>query len=151
MLITFKSSSYANITMFGDVGLKMLEMMGFGKTVPGAIGAADVPRALQNLQQGLKQLPQPEQPPDAEAEGEAPISLQTRALPLLELLRATAASEKAVRWECSRPAGSAGCALSFDHRVDDRGPALGDVAVIVTPATHGEHAALAVVIGDLTQ
>ena len=99
MLITFKSSAYANITMFGDVGLKLLEMMGFGKTVPGAIGAADVPHALQNLEQRLSALPQQLQPAGDEAEEEATTTLHTRALPLLELLRATAAAEKAVRWE----------------------------------------------------
>lgn len=99
MLITFKSSAYADITMFGDVSMKLLDMMGFGRSVPGAIAAADVPLALQNLEQGLKQLPQQEEPTDEESEGEAPIGLQTRALPLLELLRATAADAKALRWE----------------------------------------------------
>jgi hypothetical protein len=103
MLIIFKSSAYADITMFGDVGLKLLDMMGFGKSVPGAIAAADVPRALQNLEQGLKQLTQQDQPANAEAEGEEdaepPIGLQTRALPLLEMLRATAADAKALRWQ----------------------------------------------------
>ena len=49
MLITFKTKSYANIMMFGDVGLKMLKMMDFGVSVPGAIIAEDVPRALRNL------------------------------------------------------------------------------------------------------
>lgn len=97
MLITFKSSAYADIIMFGDVGLKLLDMMGFGRTVPGAVGAADVPRALRNLEQGLEQLTQPE--PAVDAEDEPPIDLHTRALPLLELLRATATAEKAVRWE----------------------------------------------------
>ena len=53
MLITFKTKSYANIVMFGDVGTKMLEMMDFGVSVPGAIVAEDVPRALNNLKQAL--------------------------------------------------------------------------------------------------
>jgi hypothetical protein len=101
MLITFKSSAYADIIMFGDVGLKLLDMMGFGRTVPGAVGAADVPRALRNLEQGLEQLPEPAEPAESaiDAEDEPPIDLHTRALPLLELLRATATAEKAVRWE----------------------------------------------------
>ena len=37
MLVTFKTRAYANITMLGDVGLKMLEMMAYGNSVPGAI------------------------------------------------------------------------------------------------------------------
>ena len=99
MLITFKSRAYANITMFGDVGMKMLEMMGFGKAVPGAIGAADVPQALLNLQRELKTLPPEPEPAGAEKEDDASASLHTRALPLLELLRAAAADESAVYWE----------------------------------------------------
>ena len=99
MLITFKSSAYANITMFGDVAKAMLDMMGFGTTVPGAIGAADVALALQNLEQRLSALPQQLQPAGDELEEEATTTLHTRALPLLELLRATVADEKAVRWE----------------------------------------------------
>ena len=85
--------------MFGDVGLKMLEMMGFGTSMPGAIGAADVARALDNLQQGLSQLPDTLQPAGAEDEDQPSTSLRTRALPLLELLEAAVADESAVRWE----------------------------------------------------
>jgi hypothetical protein len=100
MIVTFKSSSYANITMFGEVAKELLGMMGFGKTVPGAIGAADVAQALQNLEQGLSKLPQEIPAVAADAEDDEPaVPLTTRALPLLNLLRATAADEKAVRWE----------------------------------------------------
>ena len=100
MLITFKSRAYANITMFGDVGLKFLDMMGFGRRVPGAISAGDVPQALLNLEQALGEIPrQPEAADAGEEEGEAPIGLHTRAVPLLELLRAAAADESAVSWE----------------------------------------------------
>ena len=99
MLITFKTSAYADITMFGDVAKSLLEMMDFVNAVPGAIGAADVPRALQNLEDSLSRLPQQVQAAGAEEEDEASTSLHTRAVPLLELLRAAAADEKAVRWE----------------------------------------------------
>ena len=102
MLITFKTSAYANIIMFGDVGLTLLEMMDFGKTVPSAIGAADVPQALENLQRGLDALPE-QQPVDADSDDSSDdpsaINLHTRAVPLLELLRAAIDDEKAVRWE----------------------------------------------------
>ena len=46
MLVTFTTDAYADITMFGDVALKMLRMMGHSATVPSAILAADVPEAL---------------------------------------------------------------------------------------------------------
>ena len=58
MLITFKCKAYANITMFGEVGERMLELMGFGKRVPGAISARDVGQALQNLRDGLAAIPE---------------------------------------------------------------------------------------------
>jgi hypothetical protein len=103
MLITFKTSAYANIIMFGDIGLELLGMMGFGKTVPSAIGVADVPQALENLQRKLDALPEQQQPVDADSDepsdDPSAINLHTRAVPLLELLRAAIADEKAVRWE----------------------------------------------------
>jgi hypothetical protein len=99
MLITFKTSAYSNIIMFGDIGLELLEMMGFGKPVPGAIGAADVSLALENLQRGLDALPQQQQPVDGDSDDPSAINLQTRAVPLLEMLRAAMDDEKAVRWE----------------------------------------------------
>lgn len=35
MLITLKTKSYADITMFGDVAIKLLQMTGHSGTVPG--------------------------------------------------------------------------------------------------------------------
>ena len=99
MLITFKTSAYANITMFGDVGLNFLEMMGFGKAVPGAISADDVPRALQNLENRLSKIPQQLQAAGAEEADEPTTSLHTRAVPLLELLSAAVADQTLVRWD----------------------------------------------------
>jgi hypothetical protein len=99
MLITFKCRAYADITMFGDVGLKMLQMMDYGTAVPGAISAVDVAQALDNLERGLSTVPDQLQAAGAEDEDQASTSLHTRALPLLELLRAAAADECAVRWE----------------------------------------------------
>ncbi len=45
MLVTFKSKSYANITMLGNIGMDMLEMMNFGTNVPGGIVATDLAEA----------------------------------------------------------------------------------------------------------
>ena len=99
MLITFKTKSYANIMMFGDVGLKMLEMMDFGVSVPGAIIAEDVPRALRNLQDRLESLVEVVEPAGEANEGEPAVSLHTRAVPLVELLQSAVADENIVRWE----------------------------------------------------
>jgi len=99
MLITFKTSAYANITMLGDVGFKMLEMIAFGTTVPGAINAEDVAQALDNLKMALEKMPQ-----QVEAAGDADddqpaVSLHTRAVPLVQLLQAAVEEETYVRWE----------------------------------------------------
>jgi hypothetical protein len=99
MLITFKTKSYANILMFGDVGLKMLQMMDFGVSVPGAIIAEDVPRALRNLQDRLESLVEVVEPAGEANEGEPAISLHTRAVPLIELLQSAVVDENIVRWE----------------------------------------------------
>ena len=37
MLVTFSTSAYADITMFGDVALRLLKLMGHSATVPGAM------------------------------------------------------------------------------------------------------------------
>jgi len=99
MLVTFKCSAYANITMFGDVAKKLLRMMDFGTQVPGAIRAEDVPQALANLQRGLASVPRQLQAAGDEDEDQPSTSLHTRALPLLELLQAAIADESRVRWE----------------------------------------------------
>ncbi|MGB5278463.1 MAG: DUF1840 domain-containing protein [Gammaproteobacteria bacterium] len=99
MLITFKTKAYANITMFGEVGRRMLEMMDFGTLVPGAIREEDVPRALANLQNALALIPEQEAPTVQADEDQPFVSLHTRAVPLLELLRAAIADETYVSWE----------------------------------------------------
>ena len=99
MLITFKTSAYANITMFGEVGLQLLEMMDFGSAVPGAMRVEDVAEALKNLESKLDAMPQQLEAAGDENEDQATTSLHTRALPLIELLKAASLDEKQVHWE----------------------------------------------------
>jgi hypothetical protein len=100
MLITFKTKAYANITMFGDVGHRMLEMMEFGTSVPGAIRVEDVPRALENLQKALALIPPLDTHTEEHADEDRPtVSLHTRAIPLLELLHAAVSDDTYVSWE----------------------------------------------------
>jgi hypothetical protein len=98
MLVTFTTSSYADITMFGDVGLAMLNMMGHSATVPGAILAADVPEALRRLSTALNadKTSSPVNTKDAE---EPSVSMATRGLPLINLLAAAAKSGNDVMWK----------------------------------------------------
>ena len=99
MLVTFKTD-VGNITMFGDVALAMLKMMGHSATVPGAILAADVPMALNRLKAALdaeKTSPPIEE--DEDDANEPVVSVADRALPLINLLTAAAEADCNVMWE----------------------------------------------------
>ena len=101
MLVTFTCKAYADITMFGDVALTMLRMMGHSETVPGAILAEDVPAALARLKQAVaaaKEEPVPRESTQDDPD-ERPVSLANRALPLLELLAAAAREKTDVMWK----------------------------------------------------
>jgi hypothetical protein len=103
MLVTFSTPAYADITMFGDVAVRMLKLMGHSETVPGAILAEDVQASLERLQAAIEaeqQLPEPEKSGDEEDEedDEPVVSLSHRALPLIELLEAAAKANCNVMW-----------------------------------------------------
>jgi len=98
MLVTFTTNAYADITMFGDVALAMLKMMGHSATVPGAILAADVPVALSRLTATIdaeKTLP----PVDDKNPEDPAVSMIHRAMPLIDLLAASAKAESNVMWK----------------------------------------------------
>ena len=106
MLVTFSCPAYADITMFGDVAVRLIKLMGHSGMVPGALLAADVQAALARLEAAVeadKQSPKPE--PDASAQnedGEPAVSLSHRALPLLELLKAAAKDQCDVMWDSGK-------------------------------------------------
>lgn len=98
MLVTFTTTAYANITLFGDIALNMLKMMGHSATVPGAILAADVPVALSRLTDAIaaEKVSTPAEDQDAD---EPAVSLAHRAQPLIELLTAAAREGSNVMWD----------------------------------------------------
>lgn len=107
MLVIFRTQAYADITMFGDVALKLLNLMGHSGTVPGAILAEDVPAALDRLKkaletEGSKVIEQPADDQDREdaddEERERPINLANHAFPLMQLLNAAAQRKVDVMW-----------------------------------------------------
>jgi hypothetical protein len=103
MLVTFSCPAYADITMFGNVAVHLIKMMGHSGTVPSAILAADVPAALERLEAAVKMqghLPEPAASAgEKDDDKEAAVSLAHRALPLRELLRAAAKAECNVMWD----------------------------------------------------
>ena len=96
MLVTFTTTAYADITMFGDIALAMLKMMGHSDSVPGAILAEDVPVYLSRLTAAIdaekKSLPIK----DAD---DSETSISHRALPLISLFTAAAKAKANVMWK----------------------------------------------------
>lgn len=101
MLVTFHSPAYADITMFGDVAVKLLKLMGHSGTVPSAIMAEDIPAALERLRKAIAEVEKKEsEQQDLNAQGcENRVRLSHRALPLIELLEAAIAADEDVMWD----------------------------------------------------
>jgi len=97
MIVTFTTKTYPDITMFGNIALTLLKMMGHSTRVPGAILAADVPKALRRLKTAIEDLDEP--PPEDDEEEGPVVSLAHRALPLIELLEAAVAADANVMWK----------------------------------------------------
>ena len=86
--------------MFGDVAIRLLNIMGHSGTVPGALLAEDIPAALNKLQAAVeedKASEGAEKTSDEDSEG-PPVSLSVRAHPLIELLTAAAEQKCDVMW-----------------------------------------------------
>lgn len=96
--MTFTTDAYADITMFGDIALTLLKMMGHSATVPGAILAADVPAALSRLTIAIdaEKASLPVQDKDAD---ESVVSMANRGLPLINLLTAAVKADCNVMWK----------------------------------------------------
>jgi hypothetical protein len=98
MLVTFKTKVYANITLFGDIALILLKMMGHSETVPGAILAEDVPRALSRLTAAIA-VQKASRPIENKDSTESGVSIVNRAVPLINLLSAAAKANCDVIWD----------------------------------------------------
>lgn len=121
MLVKFRSTATGSITMFGDVAIQLLQMMGASGKVPGALNPQDVTGALQRLTtaiENINALPYTETaaPPaynedeslqdaaddeDEDENRDRNVSLATRAVPLISLLKRAAAANAEVIWEAS--------------------------------------------------
>ncbi|MBU1193167.1 MAG: DUF1840 domain-containing protein [Gammaproteobacteria bacterium] len=104
MLVTFSCPAYADITMFGEVAVRLLKMMGHSGTVPSALLAEDVQPALEHLTAAVDDVEQSqgsEGPANDEKDedGEPTVSLPRRALPLIELLKAAEKAKCNVMWD----------------------------------------------------
>jgi hypothetical protein len=103
MLIKFHTAAAADIVMFGDVGMTLIELMGHSGAVPSALLAADIPQAYTKLQAAVAANPQrplnPVHEQDSSVQESDHVTLSRRALPLLQLLAAAMARDKPVMWD----------------------------------------------------
>lgn len=99
MLVRFDSDQ-GSISMFRDVAVTLLKMMGQTGVVPGAVLGKDVPAALERLRSAVA-AQHGEAPPtnDENSRGEPRVALRQRAFPLIELLTRAAAKKSDVIWE----------------------------------------------------
>lgn len=106
MLVVFHSKATESVTMFENVAVELLKLMGATGRIPGAFSAQDVPAALARLESALDQIKaQTPATTDEEAEDaaersrEPPVAIAVRAAPLLSLLKRAAAANAEVVWE----------------------------------------------------
>ena len=107
MLITFYTKAHADIVLVGKPAEKIFSMLNYGNKIPGAIRAEDVPQALNNLKKGIashealiqENQQQVKEKDGAEDDRELPVSLTTRAFPVIELLEAAVRDGEYVSWK----------------------------------------------------
>ena len=99
MLVKF-DSEVGSLTMFGDIALQLLKLMGHSGTVPGALLPVDIPQALARLRAALdsEQSPQKTDVRDDNGRKDPPVSLHQRAHPLIELFERAAREDCEVVW-----------------------------------------------------
>lgn len=107
MLVTFRTKVSADITMFGEVAIELLKLMGQTGVIPGALLGPDIPPALARLKHAIAAVgarpsgnPPPEPHDKDDDRGAAPlVSLRQRAVPLIGLLEAAAREQADVTWQ----------------------------------------------------
>jgi Domain of unknown function (DUF1840) len=112
MLVKFRSTATESITMFGDIAIELLKLMGATGRVPGALSPDDVPGALKRLESALDHITIQQQTPARPADNEdaatdedkdddkvPTVGLPTRAVPLVSIMKRAAAAHKEVMWE----------------------------------------------------
>lgn len=97
MLVRFDSKA-GTITMFGEVAVGLLKLMGQSGVLPGALLAADIPAAVQRLRGAVDRQPADKSNADKD-DGEPQVGLHQRAFPLIELLERAAKQGADVIWD----------------------------------------------------
>ncbi len=92
MLIQFSCKTNPDVSMFESYAKHMLKLMNQSGKIPGALRPEDIAVALSSLQQGLKAETNDDTDDDD-------ISMNTRAYPLIQLLKHAVAEKEYVTWD----------------------------------------------------
>ncbi len=98
-VVTFKTKSHRRVVMFGEVAKSLLLMMDLKVAQRGAIGAADVKAALEQLRSALDASRKDAAPESDDPDEEPGVPMDVRAWPLIELLEAAQREQDAVMWD----------------------------------------------------
>jgi hypothetical protein len=98
VLVRF-DSRVGGFTMFGEVAVQLLKMMGHSGTVPSALLAKDISQALARLEAALAGAPAATAEARDEGDETPKVSLHQRAYPLIELLARAAQANCDVLWD----------------------------------------------------
>ena len=108
MLITFSCEVYKNVVMFGDVGRRLLDMMGYGGTLNGIIRVDDIASVRSRLRNALDHVSanQTEQTtannnPNQDDDENSKVSLEHRAFPLFDMFDAAEKEKCDITWTSS--------------------------------------------------
>jgi hypothetical protein len=102
MLVEFESKGYPTITMLGEIARDLLKMMGMSGRIPGAIKGRDVGDARRELRAALDAAaPAPDDVVSGSNDDnpQPPVSLATRAFPLLEMMAVASDNGYDVMWK----------------------------------------------------
>ena len=107
MLVVFKSKAAGDVMMFGDVAMKLMEIMGKAATEQGIVTVEQLPGAITRLKAAVAQdkTEKPVIDHDERIFEKTPeggkreyVSLARRAVPLIELLEFSLKEEVPVTW-----------------------------------------------------
>ncbi|MDG4812780.1 DUF1840 domain-containing protein [Hydrogenovibrio sp. 3SP14C1] len=96
-MIIFQTKHHADVSMFDNLAVKLIGLMGHSASVPGALTEEEVERALNKLSEAVTS-PSAQSGDDWDNDS---VSLAHRAQPLLELLDAANRNYDHVIWEKS--------------------------------------------------
>jgi hypothetical protein len=99
MLVNFTCKSHADITMFGDVAKRLLQIIGHSGTIPGALRPRDIPEAIERLKRAIEAEAEAQQDEGDDDDENRKVSLSQRAWPLIDLLKSAHENDAMVMWD----------------------------------------------------